>query len=130
MDDTIKLNESSQAIIELVGPESNKVSREEKLKKILKGRTLEDFIKSHEFSDAVANQSLKTGINPIEIADGFITNVLGTIGDTAITGIDVAETLVDNFLDIAYLTLKGVNTTAANLGRGAVRTVTFNKGTK
>ena len=106
------------------------LSDTELLKKAMGNLTLEEFIQSDAFAKAVNTVAKRNKMTPVDVAQGFVGGLLGATSDTLVTGVTTLEQFIDNLLDTAHGTLKAVNHTAADLGKGVVRTVTFNKGTK
>ena len=88
---------------------------------------LKNFFQSGQFAQQCNATSKKTGVPPREIAKGFISKILGTIGDILHIGINVVCSLGNSIIDIITAIAKGAVNTVCNVARGLASIVTLNK---
>lgn len=88
---------------------------------------LTNFFKSGQFARSCNSASKKTGIPPKEIAKGFISKLLGTIGDILGIGVNVIRSTATSIVDILTAIIKGAVNTVCNVANGLARIVTLNK---
>lgn len=106
-------------------PIKKQATDEEVMKFLMKDMTLEELLKSPAFLKAVNSVAVQRNMNPVDVAQGFVGSVLGTVNDFGINGVNTVEEFANNILDLLHGTLKGVTKTTADLGRGLVNTVTL-----
>jgi hypothetical protein len=92
--------------------------------------TFEEFCESQQFKTLVKEISEKTGKSIETVSANIIDGVLGTVSDTAVTGVTVVENLINNIVDILALLLKGTTSSVAGLGKDTIRLLTLSKGKK
>ena len=88
---------------------------------------LKNYFQSGQFAQQCNATSKKTGVPPREIAKGFISKILGTIGDILHIGINVVCSLGNSIIDIITAIAKGAVNTVCNVARGLASIVTLNK---
>lgn len=88
---------------------------------------LKGFFQSGQFAQQCNSASKKTGIPPKEIAKGFISKLLGTIGDILGIGINVVRSFGNSIIDIITAIAKGAVNVVCNVAQGIASIVTLNK---
>lgn len=88
---------------------------------------LKGFFQSGQFAQQCNTASKKTGIPAKQIAKGFITKILGTIGDILGIGINVVRSFGNGIIEIITAIAKGAVNVVCNVAQGIASIVTFNQ---